>query len=76
MKALRRLARLRALVLPLLHLHHSHKALLVALQLALPNTVISNISSNFGLHRGCQWYKSFSLRERQWWREPELPWQW
>jgi hypothetical protein len=53
-KALRRLAFLKALVLPLLHLHHADKGLLVALTLALPQTIISNISANFGMHHGCQ----------------------
>ncbi|KAF6255658.1 hypothetical protein COO60DRAFT_191669 [Scenedesmus sp. NREL 46B-D3] len=75
-KALRRLCALRALVLPLLHLHHANRGLLVALTLALPNTAISNISANFGMHHGCQWYKSFSLAEREWWREPDVPWHW
>jgi hypothetical protein len=53
-KALRRLSCLRALVLPLLHLHHADKGLLVALTLALPHTIISNISASFGMHHGCQ----------------------
>eukprot|EP00879_Flechtneria_rotunda_P027193 GHRR01029072.1.p1 GENE.GHRR01029072.1~~GHRR01029072.1.p1 ORF type:complete len:127 (+),score=49.29 GHRR01029072.1:194-574(+) len=75
-KALRRLQQLRTLSLPLLHLHHSNKAALVALQLGLPNTFISNITRNFGLHHGCQWFKSFSLRERDWWWEPDVPWAW
>lgn len=73
---MRRLQNLKALLLPLLHLHHSDKSLLLALQMALPNTVISNITCNFGHHHGCQWYQSFNLKEREWWREPEVPWNW
>ncbi|WIA41453.1 hypothetical protein OEZ86_005030 [Tetradesmus obliquus] len=75
-KALRRLTSLRCLALPLLALHHADRGGLAALSLALPGAVLSNASAAFGLHHGCQWYKSFSLREREWWREPDLPWLW
>jgi hypothetical protein len=53
-KALRRLSGLRALVLPLLHLQHADRGLLAGLALALPHTLLANISTNFGSHHGCQ----------------------
>jgi hypothetical protein len=53
-KALRCLGSLRALLLPLLHLHHADRGLLASLSLALPGTVISNVTANFGTHHGCQ----------------------
>ena len=75
-KGLRGCQRLRALVLPLLQLHHDQKGTLHGLSAALPRCVISNISSNFGTQHGCQWCAHFSEREREWWRAPLLPWLW
>lgn len=75
-KGLTQLIRLRTLVLPLLHLHHTNKTLLATMQLALPHTHIMNVNRNFGLHHGCQWFKCFSAEDRQWWGVPLQPWSW
>lgn len=75
-KALIKLQHLKTLVLPLLHLHHEKKGTLVALQTALPDTLIANITGNFGVQYGCHWFGHFSESDREWWRHPEAPWAW
>lgn len=75
-KGLMQLHKLKTLVLPLLHLHHTNNTLLHTMQLALPVTHIMNVSRNFGQHHGCQWFKCFSATDREWWRQPAQPWTW
>lgn len=75
-KGLRQLARLKTLVLPLLHLHHTNRGALSALQLCLQDTQIVNVSRSAGQHHGCEWFKCFSAAERAWWVDPVHPWSW
>jgi hypothetical protein len=74
--ALGRLTALRALVLPLLGLATGNRAGLAALEAALPHALIANVSRAAGQTWGPQWWRAFSMREREWWREPEVPWAW
>lgn len=75
-KGLRQLSKLRTLILPLLHLHHTRHMLLVSLQLALPDTYIAAVHRSFGQHHGSKWFSAFDERQREWWAEPEQPWTW
>lgn len=75
-KALRRLAALRSLTLPLLHLQHSARPVLAALQAALPDAHISNVGRVMGAYSGPQWTRSFSREQQEWWRAPRVPWAW
>jgi hypothetical protein len=75
-KGLHQLSRLKALVLPLLHMHHTCRPALSALQLALPHTHIANVSRSFGQHHGSQWFRAFTEEQLCWWAAPEQPWAW
>lgn len=75
-KGLGHLPKLKVLIMPLLHLHHTNNTLLTTMQLALPYTHIMNVSRNFGQHHGCQWFRCFPASDREWWAQPGQPWTW
>lgn len=75
-KGLGQLAKLKTLIMPLLHLHLTSHTLLSTLQLSLPGTHIMNVSRVFGTHHGCQWFRAFTAADREWWVPPAQPWCW